>query len=854
MLSYMYPFLVIMPSKKRSSLGRKTPVAKRFAKMRAEETVAEREARLEDLRTRSSAARALETDDQREARLEDLRIKSAAARALETDDQHEVRLRKQRKRVTVSRAQAHQIHFRKAAFSYDPLINYHQHATVSIGKMDITCQNCFALKWQLEPPGMCCANGKVVLPPLISPPEPLGTLLSGETLSSKHFLQNIRRYNSCFQMTSFGANEIREPGFMPTFKVQGQVYHTFGSLLPVDAGNPQFLQIYFMGDPEAEAKLRQSKIPGLREGIVLDLQELLHTHNAYIGIFKTALEHMPSEDLKVIIRPDKTPHGDHQRRFNVPTFNEVAIVVVGDASAPREIVLHKRDHTLKRVAETHRSYDALQYPLIFWQGEDGYWIGISQTDPATGLAVQGKKVSAQDFYAYRFMVRQGVQNHILKCRMLFHQFSVDMQSKIEGERLKYITHHQSVLRAESYIHLQDAMADESNPNELGKRVILPATVTGSPRHMHQYTQDAMSYVRKHGRPDLFVTFTCNPAWPEIKDHLFEGQSPTDRPDLIDRVFKLKLMKMVALITKSHIFGETLCWLYTVEWQKRGLPHAHMLFWLVDKIKSTEIDRIISAEIPDPDKDPLLHSVVVKSMIHGPCGNLNRKSPCMVDGKCSKKFPRPFISETQTGNDSYPLYRRLKPEDGGFTAKLMMKVGRECTEVEVDNRWVVPYCPILSSMFQAHINIEWCHSVRSIKYICKYINKGSDQAIFNVQGKVPVQDEVQAFQLGRYLCSSEAIWRILNFPIHERYPTVVHLSVHLENGQRVYFRPENLQQQMQEPQKTTLTAFFDLCQHDNFARTLLYCDVPHYYTWNVSKRMFQRRKQGKKEVEGHPGET
>ena len=142
MLSYMYPFLVIMPSKKRSSLGRKTPVAKRFAKMRAEETVAEREARLEDLRTRSSAAR-----------------------ALETDDQHEVRLRKQRKRVTVSRAQAHQIHFRKAAFSYDPLINYHQHAAVSIGKMDITCQNCFALKWQLEPPGMCCANGKVVLPP-----------------------------------------------------------------------------------------------------------------------------------------------------------------------------------------------------------------------------------------------------------------------------------------------------------------------------------------------------------------------------------------------------------------------------------------------------------------------------------------------------------------------------------------------------------------------------------------------------------------------------------------------------------------------------------------------------------------
>jgi hypothetical protein len=279
----------------------------------------------------------------------------------------------------------------------------------------------------------------------------------------------------------------------------------------------------------------------------------------------------------------------------------------------------------------------------------------------------------------------------------------------------------------------------------------------------------MSYVQKHGRPDLFLTFTCNPAWSEIKDHLFKGQSPKDRPDLIDRVFKLKLMKMIPLIPKAHIFGETLCWLYTIEWQKRGLPHAHMLFWLVEKIKSTDIDHIISAEILDPERYQLLHSVVVKSMIHGPCGNLNRNSPCMVDGKCSKKFPGPFIMETQMGNDSHPLYKRCKPEDGGFTEKLKMKVGGECTEVEVDNRWVVPYCPILSNMFQAHISIEWCHSVRSIKYICKYINKGSDQVIFNVQGKNPVLDEVKAFQLGRYLCSSEALWRILNFPIHEWYP-------------------------------------------------------------------------------------
>lgn len=58
--------------------------------------------------------------------------------------------------------------------------------------------------------------------------------------------------------------------------------------------------------------------------------------------------------------------------------------------------------------------------------------------------------------------------------------------------------------------------------------VLPATYTGSPRHMHGYAQDAMTYVRYHHRPDLFITFTCNPQWSEIKEHLLLGQSASDR--------------------------------------------------------------------------------------------------------------------------------------------------------------------------------------------------------------------------------------------------------------------------------------------------------------------------------------
>ena len=181
----------------------------------------------------------------------------------------------------------------------------------------------------------------------------------------------------------------------------------------------------------------------------------------------------------------------------------------------------------------------------------------------------------------------------------------------------------------------------------------------------------------------------------------------------------------------------------------------------------------------------------------------------------------------------------------------MKVGNSYPEVEIDNRWVVPYCPLLSRIFQAHINVEYCNSVKSIKYICKYVNKGSDQAVFGLEGDGASRDEIKRYLLGRYISSNEAVWRILNFSIHERFPTVMHLSVHLENGQRVYFTEDNLHDRVDEPPNTTWTAFFLLCQRDNFAKTLLYCEVPKYYTWEASRKVFKRRIQGAA-VPGHDG--
>ncbi|GFV41445.1 ATP-dependent DNA helicase [Trichonephila clavipes] len=780
-----------MPPKRRA-IGRSTPQARKRRALGASESDEQRALRLENLRVHATETRSSESSDQREVRLETDRIRTNQIRSSETTELRERRLQNVRISTARSRRTLH-ADLNLSAFHYDSNNDYSLHPNVVIGKMDKICMYCSALKFKNETRGMCCASGKVKLPELHSPPEALSMFLSGVTRVSKHFLENIRKYNSCFQMTSFGATNIVRENYMPTFRVQGQIYHHAGSLLPLPDADHKFLQIYFMANSDEQIEQRCHYNAGSRREIVGALQGLFDQHNELVRLFKTAIQRMPADDYAVVIRADKRPVGQYERQFNVPTIDEVAIVIVGEEFESRDIILHRRSGDIQRVSETHRSYDGLQYPILFWRGDDGYHFNIKMINPQTCEGTN-KKVSAMNYYSYRLMIRQNAENHILKCRQLFHQYIVDMYAKIETERLLYIRLNQTELRSEQYIHLRDAIVNDANvnPNELGRMTILPSTFTGSPRHMHEYAQDAMTYVRAYGRPDLFVTFTCNPTWNEIKELLLVGQSSSDRHDITTRVFKQKLKCLMDFIIKHRVFGETRCWMYSIEWQKRGLPHAHILVWLINKITPDQIDQIISAEIPDKHIDPNLFDVVTKNMIHGPCGAFNNNSPCMSDGKGTKRYPRKLVSDTITGNDGYPLYRRRSVEDGGKSVVLKVRN----IDIEVDNRWIVPYSPLLSKTFKAHINVEYCNSVKSIKYICKYVNKGSNMEVFGVGNVAAPLDEINQYQLERYISSNEAVWRILSFPIHERHPTVVHLAVHLENGKRVYFTADNFQRRKQ----------------------------------------------------------
>ncbi|XP_059223034.1 uncharacterized protein LOC131996874 [Stomoxys calcitrans] len=842
--------------RRRANIGRSTVNARRARSARDEESSTEREARLSQLRERNRTARERESSMEREARRSQDRVRRRVQRARESSVDHEARLSQNRNRIQRTResAQTHSnaeqngqpishrwVNKEYSAMNYDPLICYKDDRIVSIGTMSVVCEYCLALKFKDESKGLCCLQGKVKLEEILPPPEPLHSLLTGDHPKSKQFIRNIRRYNNAFQMTSFKSKQVVERGFMPTFKIQGQVYHLAGSLLPLRPDDHKFLQIYFIADPDTQASTRCSIVAQpIDIDLIRSLQDMLHSHNSYIQSFKTAIESVPVDtpDYNVVIHANKVPVGEHRGRYNAPSTSEVAVVIAGQQFDKRDIVLRSRDDNLQKISELHRSYDSLQYPLMLCRGEDGYTINVPQVDPTSSAPLR-KTVSCMNYYCYRIMTRQNNFNSLLRYGMLTNQYFVDQYAKIESERLAYIRNNQTKLRAENYVHLQDALQANEHSNNIGQLVILPSSFTGGPRYLHEKSQDAMTYVRHYGKPDLFITATCNPNWPEIKENINTNLTPQDRYDIVNRVFHLKVQKLLHLINKSHIFGPPRCHMYTIEWQKRGLPHVHLLVWLVNKIRPNQIDSVISAELPVKEDDPVLFEIVKKHMVHGPCGTLNRNSACMRDSKCSKKFPKPFQIQTSTSDDGYPKYRRRSPDQGGQSAT----VGN----YDIDNRWIVPHNPLLLKIFDAHINVELCSSIKSIQYVTKYINKGSDQATFSIQSP----NEVETYQSGRYICSSEAVWRMLSFEVHDRAPTIVHLAVHLENGQRVYFTENNIQEVVYNPRDTTLTAFFKLCAQDDFAKTLTYDRVPTYYTWNQSSKTFQRRKQGTA-VDGFPG--
>ncbi|KAF8077404.1 hypothetical protein N665_1040s0008 [Sinapis alba] len=722
----------------------------------------------------------------------------------------------------------------------------------------VECSQCGALLWTSESTGtdfrsgklrftICCNQGQVKLPPIKQPPPVLDDLL-------KHcwFRSAIRIYNAVLAFTSIGAkldySVVYGPGPF-TFRIQGQTHQRIGSLLPSKVARLISNRLKALGQTSPEGTLDEPTIKSLID--------MLDEHNCLARFFCRARDYHEAnfgKDFTIRLLPDK----GKRKEYDLPTTNEVAGIIVGDMSSfigQRDIVVQFKSETLYQLRDDHPLYMSLQYPLLFPYGEYGFQPEIPLHIEA-GTSKTRQYLTIRHYYAYQIHTRLKEGITLIKGGRLLHQYVVDIYTAIEEDRLRWARNNQDVLQADLYNNIVDAVGNgDTYAKAIGQRFILQSSFTGGPRYLIEKYHDAMAICRQYGNPDLFITMTANPNWKEIKEHLaaYGGDSPNDRPYIECRVFKMKLDQLLQDFKKGTFFKPYTSALHRIEFQKRGLPHAHILLWFGNTSKTpsaAEVDKIISAELPNKESDLEAYELVTKHMMHGPCGVIKPRSPCMENNLCTKKFPRPYNDYTSIDQSGYVLYRRRKDENA-----FVLKDG-----VQLNNTSVIPHNVELLKKYQAHINVEWCNRTSAVKYLFKYITKGVDKASAVIErGSTSANpdkaddttkkqsNEIQDYVEGRYLSACESMWRIFAFPIHKRKPSVQKLIIHLEGEHSITVKEkDDLGRVLRRPgiEKKMFTEWMVLCQTSEFARTLIYVQIPEYFVWNNATKVWSERKRGR----------
>jgi hypothetical protein len=764
----------------------------------------------------------------------------------------------------------------RAAVGYPSAKNteLHRHPGYNdVGDCDSECPFCHALHWADERAAggdfeLCCKKGYIGPYPQRRPPELLYQLLTRDHEHSVSFMKNIRSYNAALSFCSIDMTRDGRiiGGGPPIFQIHGAVYHRAGPAQHVPGEHPTYNQL-FIYDPAIAAGYRSRRNPHLSRDLLSSLTVMCTDHNSFSRIYRRAQEGLtevalPHPDDRIVLDPQFNivlERGRDKRRENLPTNPEIAMIIPEEYAnqSTRDVLLTLRtpgvgQSALKQIKRNHPAYFSMAYALLFPYGGATRHEGLRLNPPRSN-----EKVPICAYYRYFFFTRLGQFSTLLHSSQLFQQFVIDVFGSIDQDRLTYIIHNQKRLRSDLYNKLTEIINHDGNPNpqNIGRATILPSSYTGGPRYMQQAYQDAIAVMTYYHKPDLFITFTANPKWPEITHALGDGQTIQDHPEIAVRVMHLKTKALLKLLrgkiirATSGIFGVVQACIYTIEYQKRGLPHAHILLFLDHGetpprhfLTADHIDNIILAELPSPDIDPegKLAAIIKGSMLHRVCGPNHPKEPCMQTAapnqpaRCDKGFPKPFRDLTIIPENGYPLYRRR--ENSSYCAS-----GGTVTETNGLNARVVPYNPFLSLHFEAHINVEICNTVNAIRYVCKYIFKGHDLFCATLEER----DEPNQRLNGRYLGACESCWRLFEYDIHGCDPSVMRLQLHLPGEQAVSWDEGVTTQELAEKaarSRTTLTAFFAYNTENPEETPCLYQNFPthHVYkdgTWKPRQRGF-----------------
>ena len=373
----------------------------------------------------------------------------------------------------------------------------------------------------------------------------------------------------------------------------------------------------------------------------------------------------------------------------------------------RQSIVVWYDGNYQSITAISHLWEPLIYPLLFPHGTLGWGVVGSQTDfdeggmldDARNVEIQAVGCGRQIMFYHARILREPRFRIFGK---LTNEYTVDMLTQNLETRLNYIRTNQKRVMEEDAELMGEAFVPESQD------IYLPSSFMGSKCWASEQITDSLTIATHSSSPTFFVTMTCNSDWPEIKVRLRAGQDFTDIPSDVVCVFKQKLILLEhALKTMFPHAGRMLYMIHSIEFQERGLPHAHILCKFErDCIDLIDIDSVVSAELPS---DPFDLQLVQKLMLHRhPPPQSPPSRYCQRDdietGRrvCRFGYPQPLQDVTTIDSEGRVHYRRRKPGD----------------------KWVVPHCLPLIRKFQCHINIEVANLSHLFQYIFKYIHKST----------------------------------------------------------------------------------------------------------------------------------
>ncbi|GKB94377.1 DNA helicase, partial [Tanacetum coccineum] len=375
-----------------------------------------------------------------------------------------------------------------------------------------------------------------------------------------------------------------------------------------------------VGPPDVQSVIPVDVNEGCQTTSVVDL---LDTHNALVQLFRTAREkfqdnHIPNFKVRLY-------NVIGARDYELPTGDMLGVIVYEtghDNDMDYDIVLEIRSGYPQRVNKLHASYMSLQFSLLFIYSQDGYSKDLKMVCSSES-SLKDKRLTMLAYYSYYLHERANRYNYLSRTRKLFQQYVVTAFCAIEQNRIDFIREHQNDTRNDYLLGIYDVINHGDNDgSHYGSKLILPQSFTGGPCYMYSHYLDALAICHVYGNPSYIITFTCNVKWPEITDYMsqFLLLTTTDRADLVDRVFEMKIHEFVNYLRDTKPFGKVVADEY------------------VRVRRDEDIDYYVSVELPLQDIDPEGYRDVSELMMHGPCGLAN-VSAGITTGAASTRPPQ-----------------------------------------------------------------------------------------------------------------------------------------------------------------------------------------------------------------------